>query len=570
MSRTTHRSFLLATAGVLLLTLGVYWQSLGFDFLTLDDPALVTDNPPVLAGLTWSGLRWALTTGHVGNWVPLTWLSHMLDCQIWGVNPWGHHLTSLLLHCANLLVLVRVLWVLTGARWRSLMVAGLFALHPLNVESVVWVAQRKTVLSTLFILLAILAYERFVDTKSPRARWQVTGFLFLALLAKPIAVTVPFLFLLLDFWPLRRWEKGSDWQRDIGRLVVEKIPWFLLIVVTSALTFVAQRGAGAVSSDISLPLRLANAAVSYVGYLRKALWPFDLGVLYPHPNLPGGTPLGGGEITGALCVLVVVTALCLWQANRRPANLQPAGLPQTKPQQAASRGYGLVGWLWFLGALVPVIGLVQIGDQAMADRYFYLPGIGLFIALVWWVGEVAVPGRALRRVLPWAAAILLLALAWTTANQASYWRSSRTLYQHTLSLDASNPIILQCLGRLELYAGNNGVAEPLLTRAVELRPFYVEARAGMAEAVRRRGDLDTALQQVEIALALHRTYQPALQTRALIRFDEGDFRGAVADLDRVLEIDPGSRFASSQRQRALDALEEASKRSESSVDGPPG
>jgi Flp pilus assembly protein TadD len=546
----THRSFLPATAGVVLLTLGVYWQTLGFGFLTLDDPALVTDNPPVLAGLTWSGLRWALTTGHVGNWVPLTWLSHMLDCQIWGLDPWGHHLTNLLLHTANVLVLLRVLWVLTGARWRSLMVAGLFALHPLNVESVAWVAQRKTVLGTLFILLAILAYRSFAESRSSTDRWKVTGFLLLALLAKPIAVTVPFLFLLLDFWPLRRWKfaagwmKETGWTKELGQLWVEKIPWFLLIAVTSALTFVSQRGAGAVATDVSLPQRLANAAVSYVRYLEKTLWPFDLGVLYPHPNLPGGSPLGGGEVLGAGLILAGLTAACLWRAN--------------------GRRYRLVGWLWFLGTMVPVIGLVQVGDQSMADRYFYLPGIGLFMALVWWVGEEALHRPLLRRVLPSLAAIVLVALAWTTANQASYWRDSRTLYQHTLAVEASNPIILQCLGKLELHDGNSAVAEPLLTRAVELRPFYVEARAGMAEAIRRRGDLKTALQQVEIALALHRSYRPALQTRALIRFDQRDFQGAVEDLDLVLELDPEARHAKSQRLRALQALEAAAKESEPS------
>ncbi len=368
---------------LVLATLTVYWQVGNYEFVNFDDDKYIIENFHVQKGLTRDSVIWAFTATHVSNWHPLTWLSHMLDFQLYGLNPSGHHLTNVFFHLVNTLLLFLVLKLMTGALWRSGLVAALFAVHPLHVESVVWVAERKDVLSTLFWMLTLWAYLGY--TKRPGVkRYLVILLAFaLGLMAKPMLVTLPFVLLLLDYWPLKRIELG---QSAIGlpaasqpstiankpgaqafRLLLEKTPMFVLAAVSSVVTFIVQKSGGAVGALETYPfkIRMANALLSYVIYLKKMIWPQNLAVFYPHP----GQSLPMWQAAGAGLLLVVVSIAVIRAGRRYP--------------------YLPVGWLWYVGTLVPVIGLVQVGDQAMADRYTYVSLIGLFIVVAWGVPDVA-------------------------------------------------------------------------------------------------------------------------------------------------------------------------------------
>ncbi|MEY4917416.1 MAG: hypothetical protein RL616_1329 [Verrucomicrobiota bacterium] len=363
-----------------LVTLCVFWPAKDFDFLGYDDPGYFSENPNILGGVTAANVAWAFTSGDAANWHPLTWLSLMLDAEIFGHGPAGPHLTNILFHAANAALLFFLLLRLTGARWRSLLVAALFALHPLHVESVAWIAERKDVLSLFFELLALLAYARWaqrgecgenkfgIGIKHHSSPYNFPALIFftLALMSKPMAVTMPFLLLLLDAWPLRRFSI-SDFRFPVLRtLVVEKVPFFALSGLACVITFIVQKNGGTVATLDAFPLgmRLENAFVSYARYLGKMFWPTPLANPYPHP---GHWPVL--LVLGSIILLAVASILAFRWRDSRP--------------------YFFTGWFWFLGTLVPVIGLVQVGDQAMADRYSYLPLIGMFIALVWLAAELA-------------------------------------------------------------------------------------------------------------------------------------------------------------------------------------
>ena len=344
---------------VVLIAYGTVWH---FDFVNIDDDFYVTENAQIQQGLSLDSVLWAMTTIEEANWHPLTWLSHMMDVQLFGLNPGGHHLTNLLLHIANVLLLFGVLQQMTGAVWLSALVAALFALHPLNVESVAWVAQRKTVLSTMFWLLTVLAYVRYVKKPNWGRYLGMMGIFVLGLMAKPMLVTLPCVLLLLDYWPLKRLGKDSKefWER-LPRLAAEKLPLLIPVAAISVVTLEAQSQAGAISTWEWLPLgtRVANAVAAYGLYLKKMLWPMDLAVFYPHP----GNSLEVWPVALAALLLVILSLGVWWQGRR-------------------SR-YLVVGWFWYLGTLLPVSGLIQVGGQAMADRYAYVPLMGLFIILVW-------------------------------------------------------------------------------------------------------------------------------------------------------------------------------------------
>ena len=353
-----------------LATLISYSQVLNHDFIDFDDDMYVTRNENVQKGLTWQNIKWAFTTNQAYNWHPLTWLSHMLDCQLFGLKPAGHHFTSVLFHIANTLLLFLVFKSMTGNLWRSAFVAALFALHPLHVESVAWIAERKDVLSTLFWLLTMAAYVRYV--RKPGPKWYLLTILAFAmgLMAKPMLVTLPFILLLLDYWPLARFQfgqniKDTEWK-ILYRLFVEKIPLFIITIITSVITFIVPKGSGAVPGlkELSLMPRLTNALISYVKYIEKMFWPSRLAVFYPRAV----DAIPTWQILAALLLLLIISGLAVWLAR--------------------SRKYLLVGWLWYLGILVPVIGLVQVGDQAMADRYTYVSLIGLFIIVVWGLNDL--------------------------------------------------------------------------------------------------------------------------------------------------------------------------------------
>jgi tetratricopeptide (TPR) repeat protein len=429
----------------------VYSPVLFGNFISYDDPAYVTGNDYVKAGLTFQGAAWAFTTFHSYNWHPVTWLSHMLDASLFGLNPAGHHLTSLVFHVANSLLLFGVFRKMTGATWRSLCVAALFALHPLHVESVAWIAERKDVLSTFFWLLTIRAYVGYA--KSPRLAGYLAVVLFFALglMSKPMLVTLPFVLLLLDYWPLGRFrplpgDAGSSAAADCpppARLFLEKAPLLALAIASSIVTYLAQEKGGALAYAASFGDRLGNALISYLGYMEKMLWPSGLAPFYPFN--PGAiSPL---KAAAAALLLVAVSVMAVRGAGRRP--------------------YLVTGWFWYLGTLVPVIGFLKIGQHAMADRYTYVPLIGLFIMIAWGAGDLAARWRRGRGALAAAAACCLIVLSVLTWRQAGYWHDSITLFSHALAVTDNNWVAHNNLAKA--YADQGRLPEALLHVSASLR-----------------------------------------------------------------------------------------------------
>ena len=415
----------------------IYGQTLGFGFIPFDDPGYVYNNPPVRAGLTWAGFGWAWTTFHASNWHPLTWLSLMLDAQLYGLHAGGYHFTNLLLHALNAVLLYRWLRTATGAWQPSAFAAWLFAAHPLHVESVAWVTERKDVLSTLFFFLTLLAYTRYVrgGPGSARAYGLALGCYALGLTAKPMLVTVPPLLLLLDLWPWRRFEQG-DWRRLV-RLAAEKIPFAFLAAASCAVTFAAQRSHAVASiGDLPTGYRLATAALGVGTYLQKTFWPAGLSVYYPYwSGVSWGWPAGWG------LALVALTAAVAWQWRRRP--------------------FLAVGWLWFLGTLVPVSGLVQVGSQAVADRYTYLPHVGLFVVLSWVGWDLWRRWPRARWALGGGAVLAAGACAGQAAWQAHFWRDGTTLFAHSAAVlphPGSRVFLLQAIAWTEAGHADEGAA----------------------------------------------------------------------------------------------------------------
>lgn len=470
--------------GLALLTLLVYSGVLRCQFVNYDDPDYVTANQRVLGGLTAENLKWAFTTGHASNWHPLTWISHMLDAELFGRSATGHHFVNVWLHTLNAVLLFVVLRTMTGAVRRSWFVAALFALHPLHVESVAWISERKDVLSTFWMLAAMGTWSRYVgpvrEMTSPPRRWVWYALALLCfvlgLLSKPMVVTLPFVLLLLDYWPLGRWSwcRPGSWV-TLGRLIAEKIPFFALSAAASVVTFVAQDKGGSVSAALALSDRLANAVVSYARYLGKTLYPVDLAVLYPHP---GQWPWWA--TTGAILLLGTIVAAAVRLAGRAP--------------------WFMTGWLWFLGTLVPVIGIVQVGLQSMADRYTYVPLIGVFVALVWGAHELAGLAR-LRIVAQLAAGLTAVAICGLlTVRQVAFWHDSETLFRQALRVTERNYLAHNNLG-LELAAkGRVAEAKAEYRRSIDINPGYVEGLNNLGHALAGEGRHAEAIPFYEAAL----------------------------------------------------------------------
>ena len=448
--------------GVLLaiITAVVYWPVVGFDYVTYDDPEFITTNPHVLGGLTWKNVRWAFGTGLDGNWIPLTWLSYMLDVVWFGPTAAGLHLTNILLHAANTVLIFLLFRRLTGAHWPSALLAGLFGLHPLHVESVAWVAERKDVLSTLFWLLAVWMYARYTQKLVAGSRhWSSEYFLSLiffalGLMCKPMVVTLPFVLLLLDYWPLRRTKPGEFFAHRamLSRLLGEKIPFFLLAAIAGALTFSLQLQNKAMESLASRPvgMRIANALVAYARYLGKTFWPVNLTNPYPLTrHWPWSQVLAAGALVMGLSVLAMLTA------RKRP--------------------YGLVGWLWFLGTMFPVIGLVQVGVQSMADRYTYIPLLGVFWIAVWAATDLITRCQLSGRVAALAALLVLGTCAARTRVQLDYWRDGESLFRHAIALTENNFIAFDSLGQALYNKGRLNEAVFYYFKALEIRPRYENA-----------------------------------------------------------------------------------------------
>jgi protein O-mannosyl-transferase len=462
------------------ITFLIYAPMLRHGFVNYDDPDYITGNAHVTSGLTWTNIIWAFTSSDAANWHPLTWISHMADCELFGVNAAGHHLTNLLFHTANSLLLFLLLKKLTGAIWRSFFVAALFAWHPLHVESVAWASERKDVLSAFFWMLALLAYARFADLskiKSLKAKvfYALALFLFACgLMSKPMVVTLPFVLLLLDFWPLNRFEFSA---RAIRILIAEKIPFFALSLASCLITYRVQNGALWSSNSLSFGFRLANALMSYTRYISKIFWPTDLALIYPYPHF---WPLAGVIIVAVL--LVMLSAIFILQVKKFP--------------------YLVVGWLWFLGTLIPAIGLVQVGVQSMADRYTYLPSIGIFILAVWGANDLLNSQPQKIKIAALAGSVILIAFLICTSIQLKFWRNSVALFSHTVEVTQDNYAAEDCLGKALENLGGNNAAEKFYADAVRIEPDFPLAQFDLGLNLLERGDLNDASNHLATAVQL--------------------------------------------------------------------
>ena len=458
-----------------LATIALYSPIFHAPFLNYDDAAHVTDNPHVRAGLKWSTVAWAFTTSEASDWHPITWLSHALDCQMFGLNPAGPHLVNVLLHAANAVLLFLILESATGFAWRSLAVAALFALHPINVESVAWVAERKNVLSAFFFLIALGAYGWYTRRLGVARYVAVTVAYALALMSKAQVITFPFALLLLDYWPLRRFGRESVGENPVdarthsesfGKLVWEKTPWFALSVVSAIITVKVEADA----TQVKLPLwiHLGNAALSYVKYLGKAFWPVNLALVYPHPGL--ALSISAAALSACLLLILTILAVSIWR--RRPF---------------------FVGWFWFLGTLVPMIGLVQIGVHGMADRYAYIPLLGIFVIVCWGAAELLDSAHVSTVVSGVGAVVILLALGFALHRQLSFWNDNVTLWAHTLQITDANYMAEDNLATALLAEGRIEEAMPHVRRARFLRPDDAMATINIATYDQMRGNYQAAL-----------------------------------------------------------------------------
>ena len=558
-----RRKHSVIVALLILAVAGIYWQVLGHEFTNYDDDDYVTENPLVQAGLTAASVKWAFTTSHACNWHPLTWLSHMLDAELFGMNPTGHHLTSLLLHLANTILLFLLFAGMTGSVWKSGFVAALFGIHPLHVESVAWVAERKDVLSTLFWILTMWAYVRYAESPNVKRYLPVLILFALGLTAKPMLVTLPFVLLLLDYRPLGRLIQEKSKSRKRGwagwKLVWEKAPLFALAAASSAVTYIVQQRGGAMSSSerIALGDRAANALVSYATYLIKMLWPSKLAAIYPHPR--GALP--AWEVIGAAVALILISA-AVFRA-RRP------------------RPYLAVGWLWYVGTLVPVIGLVQVGWQARADRYTYVPLIGIFIMLAWVVGERETGGRSetgKRRkgetatpILPHAhtpilsaAAILaivaIVALMTCSWFQIGYWKNSIALFEHAVKVTRNNDVAHNNLGWALGEVGRLDEAIEQYNEALRIFPDYVDAKGNLANALAKRGSSGEAERLYSEMLRLNPRDEKAHFNLGQMLAKEGRTDEAIAEFRQAIETKPEfaeAHYESGRQLRKQGKLDEA-------------
>ena len=510
----SYRLVVAVSLALAALVFAAFQPALNNGFVGYDDPDYVTSNLTVQQGLKWAGIKWAFTSTDAANWHPLTWLSHMLDVQLFGLNPAGHHLTSILLHALSSVLLFLTLRTVTGSTWRSLIVAALFGLHPLRAESVAWVAERKDALSTVFWFLTMLAYARYVralaaGNREARTYYALTLLCFACgLMAKPMLVTLPFALLLLDFWPLKRTE-----QKKVTSLILEKVPLFLLSLASCVVTFFVQRTAGAVNEYTSVGYRLSNAVIALIRYLGKIFWPTDLAFFYPHPNKWPAL-----LVAGAVVLLVVISVLAVRLRQRHPALL--------------------VGWCWFLGTLVPVIGLVQVGQQSIADRYTYIPSVGILIAVTWGIGALATRVPQSRATLGIAAGVAALCCLVLTRQQARVWKSTESLCRHAIAVVPGNYLAHDMLGAALEKRGANTEAMREHLLALEIKPDYADAYNNLAVALQHQGKLAKAVEHYQRALQLRTRYPEAHFNLAVALESAGQFDNAATEYSRAIAQRP--------------------------------
>jgi tetratricopeptide (TPR) repeat protein len=502
-------------------TLAVFWPVTGCDFVNYDDPDYFFSNVHVRAGLTWNGVAWAFRTVHASNWHPLTWLSLMLDAELFGKGAAGPHFTNLLFHAANTVLLFLLLRKLTAAVWRSAFVAALFALHPLHVESVAWISERKDVLSAFFALLALLAYARFVEeskVQSPKSKVFYVLVLFAfacGLMAKPMLVTLPFVMLLLDWWPLQRISNPEFQMANFRRLLWEKIPFFVLSAISCVITFVVQKKSGAVATltGFSMPARIENTFVSYARYLGKALWPDPLAVPYPFPD------------HWKLSLVIYSAALM-------------AGLSAIAILFARKFPFAFTGWFWFVGTLVPVVGVVQVGHQSMADRYTYLPLIGLFIIFAWGAGECRANWRVPRPLFVFLAATILAACAARARIQTTYWQNSETLFTHALAVTEDNYVACNNLGTWFSNHGQIAAAMDCYRQSLQIKADNPDVLYDLGNAFSKIGEWDAAIDNYHRALQVTPDQADILDNLGFALAAKKQFPEAITNFEAALKLDP--------------------------------
>ncbi|MBU2055906.1 MAG: tetratricopeptide repeat protein [Proteobacteria bacterium] len=518
---------------VLLLTaivLALYWPVTGYEFIAMDDNMYVVENPDIQKGLSRQGISWAMTTLYTTNWHPLTWLSLMADYELYGLNAAGYHVSSLLLHILNTLLLFLVLRRMTGETWKCLTVAALFGVHPLNIESVAWIAERKNLLSTFFWFLTLFAYVRYVEREGWLRYLQALFLFALGLMAKPMLVTLPLVLLLLDYWPLRRFSPvhrccGEGFSESVNdgsilrRLLKEKIPFFLLSLCSALITLYAAKTGGAVRTIADLPLsgRIGNALIAYISYLEKMIWPVDLAIFYPYPT--------SRPVWKFAAVLLSLTAVTVFVAFKR----------EKHPYLAA-------GWFWYLITLLPVIGIVQVGFQSMANRYTYVPLVGIFILIAWGVPEL-LRTQIRRWCLPAAAVALILILSFSTWAQLPHWRNSETAFRHALRVTEDNYIAHTGMGDVWLRRGDFQRARLHYLESLRIKPGYAEARNNLAVILMKEGRWEEAAEGFREALKHKPELAEAHNNLGAALASQGKFREAAVHFARALELKPGYAVA---------------------------
>ena len=503
-------------------TIGVFLQTANHSFINYDDPGYVTENPRVRGGWTVENIVWAFSSTVMSNWHPLTWLSHMADVQLYGLDPRGHHLTNVFFHAASTLLLFFLLAQITGAPWLSLFVAALFALHPLHVESVAWVAERKDVLSGFFWFLTLLLYAGYVK-RGGTARYLLAILSFaVGLMAKPMLVTLPVVLLLMDYWPFNRFPQDPDFggirgifhrTSPLWALVKEKIPFLVLSSLSAAVTMVAQKQGGAMKTLAAIPidLRIGNAMVAYVRYIGKMIWPQDLALLYP---LPSSIPLW--HAIGSFLLLVLLSGMAIHFLRRYP--------------------YIVTGWLWFLVTLIPVIGVVQVGGQSMADRYTYIPLTGLFIMVSWGIADL-LKGRRYRQVLlAILAGLVLFASAVLTWRQLDYWKGNLTLYRHTLNVTTGNYQILNNYGIALAQEGRLDEAIDQYLASLKIDPNRPATHNNLGFAYFRKGMVDHAILRFQMAIALNPDYAEAHTNLGIAYGKKGWIQQAAEEISMGMKL----------------------------------
>ena len=537
-----HRSDGLIALALAGLTFLLYLPSLSNGFVDYDDHQYVTANPVVQRGLTWSGVKWAFTTTRFSNWLPVTWLSHMLDCELFGMNPAGHHASSAALHAFNAAVLFAAIRMMTGGRWVAAAVAAVFAVHPLRVESVSWVAERKDVLCATFFMLALIAYAHYCRRPGAGRFALVALCHALGLMSKTMLVTLPCLLLLLDYWPLRRFRPGESGRRDVIRLVVEKVPLFLLSLISCAWTVVLQSDGGAMwgGRHLTLSQRVGNAIVSVPRYLANIAWPADLSVFYPHPGI-----WPASYVVGAAALVLAISTWATLNARRRP--------------------HAFVGWFWFLGMLLPVCGIVQVGLQSMADRYTYLPGIGLLLALAWAGSEWLRRRPQFRAPCALACTIVVAALSVAAWRQQAHWKNTLTLFGHALAVDDDNwlahnmvGLVYASNGERAIEQGNSAVglqhhrvAAEHLGRSVRLNPNHYLSFHNHAWSLYRLGRLEESVDQFRKAIACYDGFGWSHLYLAVALADLGRDEEAAAAFDAAARLLPNNAAVPFERGEAL-------------------